>query len=517
MEKKTAVAYVRVSDPGQAEEELSIPSQVERCRAKAAELGAVVVRVFADEGKSGRSDTRPAFREAISYCESVPTDFLITWSTSRFARNKVDAALYKMRLDAASTGIVYVSQTFDREDDTGWMTESMFEIFDEMQSRMIAKDTRRSMETNARNGNWNGGAVPLGYRVVPDSSNAKRRRLLPNEAEAETVRSIFEMRASGVGAKTIAWKLNEQGISNRGRRWNKHAVLGLLRNETVVGNIVFGRRRGRTKKIQPREKWIVVKSHDGIVDPNTFAAVQEMLNRADMRNDCDGSSMRSNFVFTGMLRCGDCGGAMTTSSATGRSKVYHYYDCRNAIERRGCKSRRISADRLDQWMVTKICERIFEPGRLHKLAAELQASSASWQVAQRRKSAVLARQIDDATARRSRLYEVLETYGKDAPDLRDLMARIRELGTTIEITTRELANVRAETPPDYKVDVAQLSDALTTVVRAEDPKKLRQFFSGFIDRITVKDRDAQVEYRPEKLLVANGAVRGKEGWLPGTD
>lgn len=88
MSDPTAVLYCRVSTVRQAEEELPIASQRERCEDKARALGAVVLRVYCDEGLSGQSDDRPAFQAAILYCEAHSPTYLITWSTSRFARNR---------------------------------------------------------------------------------------------------------------------------------------------------------------------------------------------------------------------------------------------------------------------------------------------------------------------------------------------------------------------------------------------------------------------------------------------
>lgn len=512
---KTAIIYARVSDPSQAEEEVSIPSQVERGRALAGELGAEVVHVFMDKGKSGRSDTRDGFRAAVSHCESLPTDYFITWSTSRFARNRIDAALYKLRLDKAGTEIRYVSQPMNRDDDTGWVTESMFEIFDELQSRITSKDTRRSMESNARNGFWNGGAVPYGYQSIADPDQPKRRRLIPHEDEAAIVRRMFDMRIAGAGAQTIAWRMNEDSVTNRGRRWNKASVLHVLRSESAIGRIVFGRRSGRTKRVQPRDRWIVVDSHTPIVDPKKFETVQVMLTGADMSRGA--SSARSGFVFTGMIRCGRCGGAMTTSSAKGRSKIYHYYDCRNAIERRGCSTRRIPAEKLDQWLIERMTDRIFQADRLGDLARQLQASALDWQAEQKRQRAAIARRVNDASGRRSRLYEILELHGKNAPNLGDLAARIRELNERIRAAERELADLGgAALPPDTsETDLHELATALTAVVRrVADPRKLRQFFGGFVERVTVDSHYASVEFRLDRLFAAD-AVHSKGEWLPG--
>ena len=47
-------------------------------------------------------------------------------------------------------------------------------LFDECQSKENAKHTLRAMKENARQGNWNGAPLPLGYRMVAASSVARR-------------------------------------------------------------------------------------------------------------------------------------------------------------------------------------------------------------------------------------------------------------------------------------------------------------------------------------------------------
>lgn len=101
--KKSAVIYVRVSDPKQAEKDVSIPSQIEQCREKAKGLEADVVKVFSDEGRTARSDSRPAFQDAVRYCEIFSPTYFICWSTIRFARNSLDAKLLGTRQAVSST------------------------------------------------------------------------------------------------------------------------------------------------------------------------------------------------------------------------------------------------------------------------------------------------------------------------------------------------------------------------------------------------------------------------------
>jgi len=157
--KKTAIVYARVSTSRQADDGLPVASQVEQCRSRAEALGSVVVHEFLDEGISGRTSRRPGFISALDYCSDHRVDFFICWSSSRFARNHIDAAINKRLLDKMGTKLVFVSQDFG-ETDESWLVESIVAIMDEQYSRSIAKDTRRSMIKNAADGFWNGGHVP---------------------------------------------------------------------------------------------------------------------------------------------------------------------------------------------------------------------------------------------------------------------------------------------------------------------------------------------------------------------
>ena len=94
------VIYARCSDTKQAEKELSIPAQLDACRAEAARMGWTVVQEFVDEGISGRTDDRPAFQEMVARAKESPRPFdtIMLWKLSRFARNREHATFYKNML-----------------------------------------------------------------------------------------------------------------------------------------------------------------------------------------------------------------------------------------------------------------------------------------------------------------------------------------------------------------------------------------------------------------------------------
>lgn len=514
---KTAIIYARVSTSRQADEGISIESQIEQAERKAAELGVKVLRVYRDDGISGRTANRPAFQSAITFCGAYDVDYFLCWNTSRFARNKIDAASHKKLLESGGTKVVYVSVNIDSETDEGWFSESIFEIMDEHYSRQVSRDTRRSMLKNARDGYWNGGHVPYGYEAV--AVDGKRKRLQVVEHEASTVREMFNRYLGGDGCKLIAMNLNERGITYRGRPWSKNQVNSMLKNPVYAGFVVFNR-QDKQKRDKPESEWIMTKSHEPIVNEADAARVRELFHYRSP--DGDGGSPHSQFVFTGILRCGECGAAMQTETATGRAKLYHYYNCSKAQKGAGCRNRRISAPEFDTWMVDTVLGQVLTPARMRDVMKEIAELTNSWQDEHLRRREAVLREIKEATRRRANLFDVLELHGKDAPHLGDLAGRIRELNTQIKTLEDDLARIDNEAAPEIQVtdeEINLATAAMARVVRNTDkPAKLRALMGSFIGHIMLNTADVSMEYRPDRVLGKkkrhDHSVRSVDSWLP---
>ncbi|HRD65737.1 MAG TPA: recombinase family protein [Candidatus Competibacter sp.] len=522
-DEKTAVIYCRVSTAKQADDEVPITGQRERCEDKARSLGAVVLRVYSDEGLSGRTDSRPAFQSAILFCEAHSPSYLITWSTSRFARNRFDAQLYKRRLAKAGTDLVYVSMDIDRNSAAGQLTEGMLELFDDFVSRQIAADTLRSMMRNARSGYWCGGRVPYGYRAVPAVDDPRRKRLEPNRDEFSIVRRAYELRAAGHGARFIAASLNGEGLFNRRRKWNISTILSLLQNDAVIGKMVFGRiqRIDGHRTVMPREDWIVVDAHEPIIDQSLWETVQSMIARdAPLRTDKPGAmylgSPHSTHVFTGLLRCGRCGASMQIESAKGRSRRYSYYNCRSAQRSASCPTRRIPARELDSWLLDIICGDVLTRENLMTLAQDLRDMAARWHDDRASRRRAVEGQIRDVTRRNRKLYEVLEEFGRNAPNLGDIAFRLRENNDRLKTLQGELSRIDAEEPPHVEIgeqDLDELAALLAETVKSEhNAAKTRAFLAGFIERIVVDADVIKIEYAPASLFT--DVFHSETKWRP---
>lgn len=512
-----AVIYARVSTTRQADDGLPVESQIEHGYRKAEALEADVLRVFTDAGISGRTDERPAFREAVRYCKAYGVQFFICWSTSRFARNKLDAALYKRELEKNGTRVIYVSVDLDNRTDSGWMMESVLEIFDEHYSRQVSADTLRSMVKNARDGHFNGGRIPLGFATAEDG---KRKRLVIEENEAILVKDIFALYLRGEGAKAIAVQLNTACRFNRGRKFSTNTVINMLKNQIYTGHVVFNRTNNVTGKERPQEEWIITKSHVPIIDEESFMEVQKLF--GDRAPTPGGGSPHSGFVFTGLLKCGKCGAAMQIESAKGRSKYYHYYNCSANMKGTGCQVRRISASDFDDWLIDVVMDKVLSKETIASMIEDLNEIAGKWIKDRAARRTAIVAELRETETRLRNLYSVLELHGKDAPNLGDLTNRMRELKTQRDMKEEQLVRIEEEEMPKVDIgdqEIAEMTELMRELVRTtDDPKRLRTFFSSFINRVAVTENGVEIYYDKAKVMNRSGvqieAVHSKSKWLP---
>lgn len=511
----TAIIYARVSSPRQAEDGLPIASQIEQAQSKADQMGARVLRVFRDDGISGRTSRRPAFQEAVAYCATMKVNLFIVWSTSRFARNKIDAANFKIELKRYGTRLVYVTSDFDTDTDDGWFLDGIFELVDERYSRQIGTDTKRSMMKNARDGFTNGGRVPFGYQAVQEG---KRKRLKPLDDEAGVVRHMFAMYLQGHGTKSISMALNAASRLKRGTKWNKNTVNYIIKNPVYAGFTVFNRRDHQTRVTRPESQWVKTRSHEGIISEEDFMTVANIMEKRAPREN--GGSPHSNFVFTGLLRCGQCGASMQTESATGRSATYHYYNCRSALKGQGCHNRRIPAQEFDTWVIGAILDKVLTRDRIAEMVREVYELRGEWYLARARRRDEIVAELRTIEGKRGKLFELLELHGKDAPNLGDLTKRLRSHKARLEELEGALMALEDDEAPATDINEREIDEASAMmreiIATTEDPVKLRTFFSGFVERIVVEGSTVRVEYFPEKILKPAhiGPVHSEIGWLP---
>ncbi len=513
---KRAYIYARVSTEDQAREGASLEDQLSRCRAKAAQLDADVIAEWTDAGVSAFiGSVREQFEAALGQAAFDRPEYFICWSSSRFGRDRIRAGLAKRELERMGVQLVYCNTDINLQDHAGAMIDGIFEVIDEAQSRQNSQDTTRAMMAAAQAGFWVTGKPPYGYRVVAVPV-VKRKRLEVDEAEAAVVRRAFELRLAGDGCQVIATKLALDGLHCRaGTPWTKSTIRTLLSNRTLTGTLVFGKRkRSGGARVLGREV-VLDGVYPPIIERSTFDRVQQLIGRA--APEPDHSKATSTHLLTGLICCPRCGAAMHIESASGRARTYWYYNCSAWIKRKECSTERLRADQIDSAVAAAICEQVFRPEALADLLRELTANLRTWQSNRTSSLQLVRRELAEVRQRQSRLYDLLELHGRDAPNLGDLSARLRENKTRIERLERQQADIEREQPPKLVVDARGAAALAQTLADAiNDPanyKRTRQWLTTFVQKVVASKREISLTYDPSRLLVSS-AVHSRTNWLP---
>src|SRR5699024_3191117 len=107
--------------------------------------------------------------------------------------------------------------------------------------------------------------------------------------DAEVVRRLFEMRASGKSLSTMSDWLYEQGIpSPTGRsRWSRETISKLLKNEKYLGEVLLQKTyvkdlfSGRqVKNDGEKDQYLYQKHHPAIISRELFETVNKTAKRS---------------------------------------------------------------------------------------------------------------------------------------------------------------------------------------------------------------------------------------------
>ena len=158
----TAVIYARYSSDNQREE--SIEGQIRECTAYAEKNGITVVKHYIDRALSAKTDNRPDFQQMIKDSEKRLFDIVLVWKLDRFARNRYDSAHYEYQLERNHVKLVSATEPIS-DSPAGIMVKSMLTGMAEYYSAELSEKVVRGMTENVLKGKYNGGTIPIGFKV----------------------------------------------------------------------------------------------------------------------------------------------------------------------------------------------------------------------------------------------------------------------------------------------------------------------------------------------------------------
>ena len=292
--------------------------------------------IYADEGISGtNTKKRQQFRKMIADCEAGKIDLVITKSISRFARNTQDCLMYSRKLKNLNIGIIFEKEHINTLDSTGELLFTILSSLAQDESRNISENCKWGIRTKFKNGELHLNTYKfLGY------DKDENGKLIINEEQAATVRRIYNEFLWGMNPAQIAKGLEDEGVPGclGQTKWYPSTVIGILKQEKHMGDALLQKTytadfltKRQVKNDGEITQVYVKDSHEGIIDKETWNAVQEELERREKfmaLHGLDHYSYGTEYMpFSMRAFCGECGHLYTRHSWKSRDVVQ--WQCKN--------------------------------------------------------------------------------------------------------------------------------------------------------------------------------------------
>lgn len=438
-----------------------------------------VVGEYIDDGWSGTTFERPNFKRMMEDVDAGRVNCIVTKDLSRFGRDHIMVGYY-LEYEFPEKQVRYIAVSENEDTKKGL---SDFVPFKNLFNEWFAKDTSRKVKT-ALHAKFAAGErtfayAPLGYIRHPEIKNA----IVIDVETRWIIEKIFDLAYHGAGAAKIARVLVEEHVPTAGwlnyqrygtfahiyegqpeeksYAWTLAQVKSILKDETYIGNSVHNKQsnisyKNKKKVRKPEEEWFRVENtHEAIISRKVFEQVQEQI-ASRRRQQKDATTQ----IFSGLVKCADCGWSMRFGTNRQNSKPYSHYTCSQYGQGlRQCSAHYIRYDFLYHYVLTRIQDlsrqaQLDETELLHRLlkgseqelAANTKRQSAELTRAEKRRTEVdrkFAKLYEDWSDGRITEYNFNMMSQKYQTEQQELTEKIERLSAELE--SEKQTTVDAET------------------------------------------------------------------------
>ena len=343
--KKTAL-YCRLSkDDEKAGESCSIETQKELLMQYAKENRLLPAEFYIDDGYSGLNFERPDFQRMIDDVVAEKVHTIVTKDLSRLGRDHIGVGQYtEIYFPTHNIRYIAINDNVDSANSQSNDFAALKNVINEFYSRDSSRKIRSSIKARAKAGKYRASFAPFGYLKDP----ADRNHLIPDPETAPFVKKIFELVASGWGNHRVrgflrdnkvgcpSWYRFSRGEQDRGYMfpteesryfWRPDTLRLLIRNRVYMGDCVGCKTsavfKANLNRKTDEKDWIIVENtHEPIVSRELWHIANDLV--SVKRQEC--KEQMSGYIspFKGLLKCNDCGKAMTRRKYGSNSSIQIY-------------------------------------------------------------------------------------------------------------------------------------------------------------------------------------------------
>jgi DNA invertase Pin-like site-specific DNA recombinase len=262
-------------------------------------------------------------------------DVVVCYKIDRLSRSLLDFTKLVEVFDRYNVTFVSTTQQFNTTTSMGRLTLNMLLSFAQFEREVIGERIRDKIAASRRRGIWMGGWAPMGYGV-------KDRKLVIQEAEANTVRMLFEQFVKlGSATKLVEQALKAGVKSKHGRPLDKSFLYKMLNNPVYVGEAVH---KGTS---YPGE-------HEAIVSRALWDKVRAIM-KVSPHKRAGHARAKTPALLKGLI-FGPNGLALTPTHTRRKGKLYRYY-ISTAVASSGrdaCEIGRIPAAEIERAVIDQV-------------------------------------------------------------------------------------------------------------------------------------------------------------------
>ncbi len=256
------------------------------------------IQIYIDDGYSGRSSLRPAFRKMVAKAVLGEVNTIFVKDFSRFSREHILMSEFLEQIFPLY-GVRFISVTdcYDSAKDSPGLVSSFKSLFNEYYCKDISHKVKSVLAAKKEAGSYCIANLPFGYIKVSGKDGII---IETDEEEALIVQKIFTLAAEGFNCREIAGILNNENCfaGRKYSEWASSYVWSVINNPFYTGLKVWHKYESGTKL--PKNCWRTSEGKHKAIIPVW------LYNKANKENRRASSKKGRRHIFHGITKCKTC-------------------------------------------------------------------------------------------------------------------------------------------------------------------------------------------------------------------